>query len=190
MSICVRIWARPKPTQVGGHTKRKLSARRKPASTCESVWPGLCSVIFWSIESSFSRISRQNVLLTSAHKVNLGPLLWSQTCRHLQGQKSLLAWRCNVSELGRRNSSVQPPNHYPQLPEVLSRLPLIWHRCSLLQRPNCSPQVPWQLLQGSEPLVQSIFGGQIFGQSLPRLELRRPFFILTAGHFLHPVFPS
>ena len=31
-STCVRIWARPKSTQVGGQTKRKLNANRKLAS--------------------------------------------------------------------------------------------------------------------------------------------------------------
>ena len=43
-SICVRIWARPKSTQVGGQTKRKMNANRKLALTCESVWPGLCTL--------------------------------------------------------------------------------------------------------------------------------------------------
>ena len=38
-STCVRIWARPKSTQVGGQTKSKLNASRKPALTLRGIWP-------------------------------------------------------------------------------------------------------------------------------------------------------
>ena len=39
--------SRRKSTQVGGQTKRKLNASPKPASTCESVWPGLYTRIWY-----------------------------------------------------------------------------------------------------------------------------------------------
>ena len=39
-STCIRIWVRPKSTQVGGQTKRtSWTCVDMRASTCESVWP-------------------------------------------------------------------------------------------------------------------------------------------------------
>ena len=63
-----------KSTQVGGQTKRKLSASRKLALTCnESVWPGLNFLLYFILQNGHGYfIKRKNRTQSSVFKVNMG----------------------------------------------------------------------------------------------------------------------
>ena len=63
-----------KSTQVGGQTKRKLSASRKLALTCsESVWPGPNFLLYFILQNGHGYfIKRKNRTQSSVFKVNMG----------------------------------------------------------------------------------------------------------------------